>query len=203
MDFPMEQESLRYDTPPLLRVSKPGFRFVDRETPLLTHEFRMRARLSPDGKGFQVRSWVPNRMWSIFDDLNRTLVYRPALLHKDPVSCWVDVAITDPLEVRVVSSDEEYVYYDADPVPIRKVEPEYTKAARRAKLTGDVVLHVRIDPDGRPGKINVFRSIPGLDEAAVDAMKAWLFRPAMRGTTAVVTWKEFRIHFPPDPSSRR
>jgi TonB family protein len=67
------------------------------------------------------------------------------------------------------------------PVLLFKVEPEYSDEARRAKITGSVVLEVEVDENGRPRNIRVVQSLGlGLDEQAAAAVARWRFRPAMR-----------------------
>lgn len=64
------------------------------------------------------------------------------------------------------------------PQILRKVDPEYSDEARKAKYTGMVVLYVEIDTTGHATNIQVQRSLGmGLDEKAVEAVKKWLFVP--------------------------
>ncbi len=67
------------------------------------------------------------------------------------------------------------------PVAIHKAEPEYTQAARDAGLQGEVWLTVVIDEKGVPTEIVVKRSLGlGLDEKAIEAVRKWRFKPAMK-----------------------
>jgi len=63
------------------------------------------------------------------------------------------------------------------PRPIEIVEPIYPKIARKALVRGTVVLSVRIDEEGRVENVMVLRSIPLLDQAAVDAVRQWKYEP--------------------------
>jgi TonB family protein len=64
------------------------------------------------------------------------------------------------------------------PQLLRKVEPEYSDEARKAKYSGTVVLYIEIDATGHATNIQVQRSPGmGLDEKAVEAVKKWLFVP--------------------------
>ena len=57
--------------------------------------------------------------------------------------------------------------------------PRYTWEARDAKLTGFVLLEITITPEGRPRDILLLRRLgKGLDEAAIDAVRTWVFKPA-------------------------
>jgi hypothetical protein len=53
------------------------------------------------------------------------------------------------------------------PVPLRRVEPQYTEEARKARLQGSVILQVEVRPDGTitPDNITVVQGLGmGLDE---------------------------------------
>jgi TonB family protein len=67
------------------------------------------------------------------------------------------------------------------PVPIHRVEPQYSEKARAAKLHGVVVLYVEITPEGLPSNLRVMRGLGmGLDEEAIKAVKKWKFRPGLK-----------------------
>jgi len=69
----------------------------------------------------------------------------------------------------------------APPLPVYKVEPQYTQQARAHGLEGVVVLYVQIDKTGKPVNIKVLRGLGmGLDEKAVAAVKQWRFQPGLR-----------------------
>lgn len=69
------------------------------------------------------------------------------------------------------------------PVPLRKVEPQYTEEARKARLQGSVILEVEVKPDGTvdPDRITVIQGLgKGLDEKAIEAVQQWTFKPAYK-----------------------
>jgi TonB family protein len=58
--------------------------------------------------------------------------------------------------------------------------PPYTEQARAAKYQGKVVLQVVITTEGRAANISVKKGAGmGLDEAAIQAIRSWKFRPAV------------------------
>ncbi len=67
---------------------------------------------------------------------------------------------------------------------VKHVTPVYPAAARDAKITGVVILEAVIGADGRIVDVQVLRSIPELDQAAVDAVKQWEYVTAARGRRA-------------------
>jgi len=61
---------------------------------------------------------------------------------------------------------------------IKRVDPVYPEEARKAKVEGVVILGVRTDVYGRVERVLIYRSItPLLNEAAVDAVKQWVYEP--------------------------
>jgi TonB family protein len=65
------------------------------------------------------------------------------------------------------------------------VPPAYPQIAQSARVTGEVVLEATIGTDGRAGELRVLRSVPLLDQAAIDAVRQWRFMlPAIRGNSA-------------------
>ncbi len=63
------------------------------------------------------------------------------------------------------------------PEPVKTVDPIYPKIARQARVEGTVMLGVRIDVKGKVTEVKVLRSIPLLDQAAVDAVRQWIYEP--------------------------
>lgn len=67
------------------------------------------------------------------------------------------------------------------PVVISSVDPEFTDEARRAKYQGVVLVGLIVDAQGNPQNVHVVRAIGyGLDEKAVEAVKQYKFKPAMK-----------------------
>jgi protein TonB len=67
-------------------------------------------------------------------------------------------------------------------VPPRKtfnVDPAYPSIARTARVEGVVILEAVIDQLGRVESVRVLRSIPLLDQAALDAVRQWRFTPTL------------------------
>ncbi|MGE0823706.1 MAG: TonB family protein [Candidatus Binatia bacterium] len=65
------------------------------------------------------------------------------------------------------------------PLLLSRVMPDYPRHARRRGIEGLVLLEAILDRDGRiEDEISVLQSIPLLDEAAIQAVRRWRFRPA-------------------------
>ena len=77
-----------------------------------------------------------------------------------------------------------------------KVEPEYSKEAREAKLGGTVVLAIEVWEDGKAHNIRVRRSLGlGLDEKAIEAVEQWMFVPGEKGDVPVKTRANVEVNF--------
>ena len=59
------------------------------------------------------------------------------------------------------------------------VRPEYPEEARADRIEGVVVLGIVIGEDGSVIDSTVLRSIPALDQAALDAVSQWEFEPTL------------------------
>lgn len=63
------------------------------------------------------------------------------------------------------------------PMLLKMVEPIYPQAAVEKKIEGVVILSAKIAEDGKVIDAMVLRSVPGLDEAALAAVKQWVYEP--------------------------
>ena len=63
--------------------------------------------------------------------------------------------------------------------------PVYPPLARFAQVEGVVILEATIDAQGRAADVRVVRPIPMLDQAAVDAVRQWVFTPTRLNGVAV------------------
>jgi len=90
------------------------------------------------------------------------------------------------------------------PVVVYKVEPVYPEEARRERVSGIVIIEALIDRTGAVKDIKVLKPLPfGLSEAAVDAVKQWVFKPGtLDGQPVDVLFNltvNFKLNKPPDP----
>ena len=79
----------------------------------------------------------------------------------------------------------------------RNPKPDYPTLAKRRGWEGTVLLEVEVLLDGTPGKIEVSRSSGRavLDNAALRAIKHWLFEPARRGDSLITSTLTLSIVF--------
>jgi protein TonB len=72
----------------------------------------------------------------------------------------------------------EFFAVSEKPELIHKVQPSYPDLARRANIEGTVVVTVTIGKDGSVEDAVIFKSMPMLDNAALEAAKQCKFKPA-------------------------
>jgi TonB family protein len=78
-----------------------------------------------------------------------------------------------PQEAPFVVDDERV----KAPKRVKLVRPQYPPEARAQGIRGIVILALTIDTEGKVSAVEVVRSIPGLDEAAIEAARQWQYEP--------------------------
>jgi periplasmic protein TonB len=72
------------------------------------------------------------------------------------------------------------------PLPLSTPDPEYSEAARKAKLNGSVTVAVAVNEKGGIDAVKVVRSSDRrFERNAIDAVKQWKFAPATKDGKAV------------------
>ncbi len=94
-----------------------------------------------------------------------------------PSALWEIVTLADGVAANLPGENTNQVKVPviSGPVPLRKIQAEYTEQARRAKLEGIVWVQVEVQSDGRVSNEHKFFVINGLgmglDQKAVEAVK--------------------------------
>jgi TonB family protein len=84
------------------------------------------------------------------------------------------------------------------PFVVAKAMPVYSEEARLAKLEGSVLVSLVVGADGQPRDIQVARPLGlGLDESAVENVRAWQFKPGTKAGTAVPVQVNEEVFFRP------
>lgn len=89
----------------------------------------------------------------------------------------------------------EYVYVEELPEAINRVPPRYPDLAREAGVDGTVLVQALVDKGGKVRDVKVTKSIPMLDQAALDAVKQWTFKPALSNNKPVAVWVAVPVKF--------
>jgi protein TonB len=81
------------------------------------------------------------------------------------------------------------------PQRIVNVTPVYPTMARDAHVQGIVIIEATIDDHGNVVRAQVLRSIPLLDEAALEAVRQWKFTPTLLNGVAVPIVMTVTVNF--------
>jgi len=81
------------------------------------------------------------------------------------------------------------------PTKTRDVPPNYPEVARAARVQGVVILEATIGPTGNVTAVNVLRSVPLLDEAALDAVRQWAYTPTLLNGVPVPVIMTVTVNF--------
>ena len=79
--------------------------------------------------------------------------------------------------------------------PVTRVEPVYPDLAAQARVQGVVILEVLVDVQGLPSSVNVLRSVPLLESAAIEAVRQWRWNPYKLLEKPVPFWVTVTVNF--------
>ena len=106
-----------------------------------------------------------------------------------------DNIVVAPPQEDALPGFGEYVYTDELPEKITHVQPVYPDIAREAGVDGTVMVQALVGKDGRVKDVRVVKSIPMLDAAAIQAVKGWVFKPALSNNKPVAVWVGCPVKF--------
>jgi protein TonB len=66
-----------------------------------------------------------------------------------------------------------------EPRKVKDVRPVYPSIAVEGRLEGVVVLECVVDPRGRVADVQVLKGLPLLDDAAIEAVRQWVYTPTL------------------------
>src|SRR5579863_1474823 len=82
------------------------------------------------------------------------------------------------------------------PIPIYAPEPGYSEEARKAKYSGVAAVAATIDQAGNVADIQTLKPVGlGLDEKAVEVVRTWKFKPALRNGVPVKVRVDVEVTF--------
>jgi TonB family protein len=159
-------------------------------------------------KDITVRKGLPHGLSEAAVDAVKQWVFKPGTINGEAVDVIFNLTINFRLEKK--DSDDAPLRVGGDvraPVVMEKVEPVYTEEARKARIKGIVIVEAVIGRDGLVKNASVLKPLPfGLDQAAVDAVKQWKFKPGtLDGKPVDVIFNltvNFRLEKAPDPDPK-
>jgi periplasmic protein TonB len=110
---------------------------------------------------------------------------------------FAEQPLSQILPPPVVDDDIEYPFHAVSEKPevLHKVNPDFPEIAKRAEVSGMVVVKVLIGTQGNVEKVEVVKSNPMLDEAAVAAAWQFKFKPGKQRDRAVKVWMNIPFTF--------
>jgi TonB family protein len=81
------------------------------------------------------------------------------------------------------------------PTKIKDVKPAYPAMAQTARVGGVVTIEATIGLDGKVLDAKVVRSIPMLDQAALDAVRQWEYTPTLLNGAPVPVMMTVTVNF--------
>jgi protein TonB len=82
-----------------------------------------------------------------------------------------------------------------EPKKLKNVPPVYPDIAKQARVQGVVILECTISPQGKVTDVKVLRGIPLLDQAAIDAVKQWVYTPTLLNGVPVPVIMTVTVNF--------
>jgi protein TonB len=82
-----------------------------------------------------------------------------------------------------------------EPKKLKNVAPVYPAIATQARVQGVVILECTISPQGKVTDVKVLRGIPLLDQAAIDAVKQWVYTPTLLNGVPVPVIMTVTVNF--------
>jgi periplasmic protein TonB len=82
-----------------------------------------------------------------------------------------------------------------EPKKLKNVAPVYPDIAKQARVQGVVILECTISPQGKVTDVKVLRGIPLLDQAAIDAVRQWVYTPTLLNGVPVPVIMTVTVNF--------
>jgi TonB family protein len=87
-------------------------------------------------------------------------------------------------------------YREYSIVLVYSISPESTEEARIEKRSGNVLVNLWVDTNGNPSHVHTLRGVGlGLDEKAVEAVKQYKFKPALKNGEPVLVEINVEVNF--------
>ncbi|MCI0573563.1 MAG: protein kinase [Myxococcaceae bacterium] len=103
-----------------------------------------------------------------------------ALASRAASEALMTTASATKAEVRRVNGEDVYAFGDGmePPVKLEGNAPVYSRSARTAGVSGNMIVKCTINTQGRVSNCRVLKTLPFMEEAVVTALTTSLYRPA-------------------------
>lgn len=109
----------------------------------------------------------------------------------------VDEETQESIDENVPEPEKNIIVHEAFPFYRANPAPEYPRIARKRGYEGTVVLSMLVNEDGQVDNLWVFESsgYKVLDNAAIEAVREWIFEPGRRGDRKIEMWVQIPVMF--------
>ncbi|MBI5835842.1 MAG: energy transducer TonB [Candidatus Eisenbacteria bacterium] len=105
-----------------------------------------------------------------------------------------DIVIAAPAQEELPAAGA-YVYRDDEPLLIKAYPVRYPDLAKSSGIEGKVTVNVLVGTDGHVVKAEIAQGVPVLNDAALEAVKQYIFKPALANNKPVAVWVAVPIAF--------
>jgi len=121
----------------------------------------------------------------------------PEIDHIEDLQAGTTVKSLSPGQAEMAEPSIKFIPYDSPPEPISPITPNYPVTAIEAGFEGTVVIMVFINKEGEAKELVIVKGVPDseLDQAAIKAIKAVKFKPAMKNKSAIGVWVAIPVSF--------
>ena len=81
------------------------------------------------------------------------------------------------------------------PIKVKDVRPVYPPDAQDARVQGVVIMEILVDGQGKVADARILRSVPMLDQAALDAVRQWEYTPTLLNGSPVPVIMTVTVNF--------
>jgi len=99
---------------------------------------------------------------------------------------------------ELLPAPDEFVAYEEAPEKIEDIRPQYPEMARRAGIEGVVWVNALVDKEGKVRDVQILKDSganAGFEEAAIEAAKQTVWKPAISNGQPVALWVSYKIVF--------
>jgi TonB family protein len=159
----------------------------------------LRALITREGKvkGVELMS-MPSDLDRSAIDAVLQWVYKPYLLNGEPTEVQTTITVNYTLaDEHATVTEPKYIGNGvSSPILVHMAGPHYSEEAKKANISGDVLMSLTVDRNGDATHVRVVRGIGyGLDEKAIEAVKQYKFKPAMQDGKPVDVALNIQVDF--------
>jgi periplasmic protein TonB len=104
----------------------------------------------------------------------------------------------DKVMDELLPAADDFVPFEEAPVQVTTVQPKYPDLAQRASIEGTVWVKALVDKEGKVRDVIIAKASganAGFEEAAIDAAKQTVWRPAISNGQPIAVWVTYKVEF--------